>query len=49
MPLGALAVAARRARTESVDDRVALVAAGSADQPFPAGSFDAVVHTDVLC
>jgi methylase of polypeptide subunit release factors len=49
MPLGALAIAAGRARTERVDDQVALVAAGSANQPFRSGSFDAVVHTDVLC
>jgi len=49
MPLGALAVASGRARAESVDDRVALVAAGSANQPFRPESFDAVVHTDVLC
>jgi methylase of polypeptide subunit release factors len=49
MPLGALALAARRARVEGIDDRVALVAAGGADQPFRRGSFDAIVHTDVLC
>ena len=49
LPLGALAVAACRARTEIVDDRVALVAAASANQPFRPGSFDAAVHTDVLC
>jgi methylase of polypeptide subunit release factors len=49
MPLGALARAARRARVEDIDDRVALVAAGGADQPFRRGSFDAIVHTDVLC
>jgi hypothetical protein len=49
MPLGVLALAARRARVEDIDDRVALVAAGGADQPFRRGSFDAIVHTDVLC
>ena len=49
MPLAALAFAARRARHENVDDRVGLVAAAGADQPFRPGSFDAVVHTDVLC
>ena len=49
MPLGALALADRRARVEGIDARVALVAAGGADQPFRRGSFDAIVHTDVLC
>ena len=49
MPVDALAIAARRARVENIDDRVALVAAGGADQPFRARSFDAIVHTDVLC
>src|SRR5262245_29517727 len=48
MPLEALAVAARRARAENVDERVALIAATGADQPFRPRSFDAVVHTDVL-
>jgi cyclopropane fatty-acyl-phospholipid synthase-like methyltransferase len=49
LPLEALAVAARRARAEAIDSRVALVAAGGPSQPFRAGSFDAVVLTDVLC
>lgn len=49
LPLEALAIAARRARAEGVDRRVALVAAAGADQPFRPASFDAVVHTDVLC
>jgi methylase of polypeptide subunit release factors len=49
MPLDALTVAASRARTESIDDRVALIAAVGANQPFRPNSFDAVVHTDVLC
>lgn len=49
LPLEALGLAARRARHENVATQVALVAATGADQPFPAGSFDAVVHTDVLC
>lgn len=49
MPIGALAGAAQRARTERVDTRAAFVAASGAAQPFRPRSFDAVVHTDVLC
>ena len=49
MPLDALAAAARRARAESIDDRVGLIAAAGANQPFRPNSFDAIVHTDVLC
>jgi methylase of polypeptide subunit release factors len=49
MPLDALATAGRRARTESIDDRVGLVAAAGADQPLRSDSFDAIVHTGVLC
>jgi methylase of polypeptide subunit release factors len=49
MPVGALATAGRRARAENIQARVALVAAGGAEQPFRRGSFDAIVLTDVLC
>ena len=49
MPLAALRVAARRATAEAIDDRVRIVAASAAEQPFAAKSFDAIVHTDVLC
>lgn len=49
MPLDALAAAARRAAAEDAGDRVAVVVAAGADQPFRQASFDAVVHTDVLC
>jgi methylase of polypeptide subunit release factors len=49
MPLEALAVAAHRARAESIDDRVMLIAASGANQPFRPNSVDAIVHTDVLC
>jgi len=49
MPLDALLVAARRAQRDGIDSRVGLVAAGGAGQPFRNASFDAVVHTDVLC
>jgi methylase of polypeptide subunit release factors len=49
MPLDALTVAARRARRDRIDERVCLVAAAGAAQPFRTESFDAVVLTDVLC
>jgi methylase of polypeptide subunit release factors len=49
MPVEALLVAACRARREGIEDRVGLVAAGGSRQPFRSGSFDAIVHTDVLC
>jgi len=49
MPLDALAAAARRAHAERIDDRVALIAAAGANQPFRPNSVDAVVHSDVLC
>jgi hypothetical protein len=49
MPLVALAAAARRAHAERIDDRVALIAAAGANQPFRPNSVDAVVHSDVLC
>jgi len=49
MPFDALTAAMRRAATEQVDERFAAVAAAGAHQPFHPGSFDAIVHTDVLC
>ncbi len=49
MPLDALTAAARRAGAEAINERVALVAASGVHQPFKAETFDAVVHTDVLC
>jgi methylase of polypeptide subunit release factors len=49
MPLVALGVAARRAKREAIEDRVSIVAASAAEQPFAPETFDAVVHTDVLC
>ena len=49
MPIDALTTAARRARRERIEDRVGLVAAAGADQPFRDKVFDAVVLTDVLC
>ena len=49
MPIEGLAAAARRARRERIDDKVSLVAAAGAAQPFRRESFDAIVLTDVLC
>ncbi len=49
MPFDALATAARRARTERVAERFSALAAAGAQQPFRIESFDAIVHTDVLC
>ena len=49
MPVEGLLQAAHRARREGIDDRVSLVAAAGAAQPFRSSSFDAVVLTDVLC
>jgi cyclopropane fatty-acyl-phospholipid synthase-like methyltransferase len=48
LPHDALLIAAQRARTESLDDRTAMVVGAGASQPFRSGSFDAVVHSDVL-
>ena len=49
MPIEGLVQAGRRARRESIDDRVCLLAAAGAAQPFRPAAFDAVVLTDVLC
>jgi methylase of polypeptide subunit release factors len=49
MPLEGLSLAARRACREHIDDRVRLVVAAGAAQPFRPASFDAIVLTDVLC
>jgi methylase of polypeptide subunit release factors len=49
MPFDALTAAFRRAVTERVVGRFAAVAAAGMHQPFRPGSFDAIVHTDVLC
>ena len=48
LPAEGLMVAARRARKERVR-LVGSVIASARDLPFGARSFDAVVHTDVLC
>ena len=49
VPVEALRYALDRARSEAVDDRVATVAASARGLPFQPATFDAVVHTDVLC
>lgn len=49
VPLEGLRTARARAQTESVADRVAVVASSARALPLRAEMFDAVVHTDVLC
>jgi Methyltransferase domain len=49
LPLEGLRVAAARARMERLADRAAMVVAAASGLPFQPGSFDAIIHTDVLC
>jgi SAM-dependent methyltransferase len=49
LPPEGLRVAADRAAAEGLGARVAMVVAAASGLPFRAGSFDAIVHTDVLC
>jgi 2-polyprenyl-3-methyl-5-hydroxy-6-metoxy-1,4-benzoquinol methylase len=49
LPLEGLQVAAARAQAERLADRAAMVVAGASALPFQRGSFDAIIHTDVLC
>ena len=49
VPPEGLRLAVLRAGAEHVAGRVAAVASTARSLPFRAGSFDAVVHTDVLC
>lgn len=49
VPLGGLSVAAARVQTEYLEARAWCVNASARDLPFRAASFDAIVHTDVLC
>jgi ubiquinone/menaquinone biosynthesis C-methylase UbiE len=49
LPLEGLRVAANRAAREGLAARTGVVAAAASALPFQAGSFDAVIHTDVLC
>jgi 16S rRNA G1207 methylase RsmC len=49
VPIDGLRRALARADTEHVVDQVAAVASSARALPFQPSSFDAVVHTDVLC
>jgi 2-polyprenyl-3-methyl-5-hydroxy-6-metoxy-1,4-benzoquinol methylase len=49
LPLEGLRVAANRAAAEGLTARTGVVAAAASGLPFRAGSFDVVIHTDVLC
>jgi 2-polyprenyl-3-methyl-5-hydroxy-6-metoxy-1,4-benzoquinol methylase len=49
LPLEGLRVAADRAAAEGLAARAGMVVAAASGLPFRAGSFDAIVHTDVLC
>jgi SAM-dependent methyltransferase len=49
LPLEGLRVAASRASSEGLAARAGVVASAASALPLRAGSFDAVIHTDVLC
>ena len=49
LPLESLAAARRRAKRLRLSRRAEIVAASAVALPFRPGSFDAIVHTDVLC
>jgi 2-polyprenyl-3-methyl-5-hydroxy-6-metoxy-1,4-benzoquinol methylase len=49
VPVEGLASAHERARREGLDERAWSVNASARDLPFAVETFDAVVHTDVLC
>ena len=49
VPTEGLTVAAARIRTEHLEPRAWCLNASARDLPFRAGTFNAVVHTDVLC
>jgi hypothetical protein len=49
LPLEGLRVAAARARMERLAERASVVVAAASGLPFQPGSFDAIIHTDVLC
>jgi ubiquinone/menaquinone biosynthesis C-methylase UbiE len=48
-PVEGLRQAMDRAQAEGVTDQAAAVVSSARALPFQAGTFDAVVHTDVLC
>jgi hypothetical protein len=47
--LEGLRVAANRAASEALAARTGVVASAASGLPFRAGSFDVIIHTDVLC
>lgn len=49
VPIAALESGLRRARREQPSPRVAAVVASARHLPFVRGTFDAIVHTDVMC
>jgi SAM-dependent methyltransferase len=49
LPLEGLRVAANRAASEALAARTGVVASAASGLPFRAGSFDVIIHTDVLC
>jgi cyclopropane fatty-acyl-phospholipid synthase-like methyltransferase len=49
VPVEGLRLAAGRAHAENLASRAAPLAASARSLPFAPGSFDAIVHTDVLC
>jgi SAM-dependent methyltransferase len=49
LPPEGLRVAANRSAGEGLAPRTGVVASAASGLPFRAGSFDAVIHTDVLC
>ena len=49
VPVEGLVSARARGQREGLDDRAWPVNASARDLPFPVETFDAVVHTDVLC
>jgi SAM-dependent methyltransferase len=49
VPMEGLSVARERSRQDALGGRAWCVNANARDVPFRAATFDAVVHTDVLC
>lgn len=49
LPIASLTAARRRGKRERVSRRADLLAASALHLPFRRQSFDAIVHTDVLC
>lgn len=49
LPYEGLLIARRRAHADGLDPRAQFAMASATDLPFPSESFDAIVHTDVLC